>query len=535
MSRPPFTASAVVQPAPANPYGLCRVTTHRSWPLIGVSGTRALEQSALARQPRPPLMELAGHAVARLARALAPHAQRIWVVCGPGNNGGDGAVAARYLHAAGLDVHVSALPTPPNRPPPADAQRAWAQLAACGVPVHTTAPITWDLAIDAVLGMGGRPGLTGPLGDWVHQMNQACAPVLCVDVPSGLDSETGAWHGPTLKGDGARHTLSLLTLKPGLFTHEGRDWAGQVWWDGLGESTDNIRPDAELLATPDQPRHPHASHKGHFGDLAVVGGDVGMEGAAWLAGSAALHAGAGRVWVSLLARSLNAQAPTNQRLASAPHVETAATPSPTPQPRALMTRALEAIDLPHTHVVCGCGGGSAVRAALLRLLSSARSLVLDADALNAVAQDTALQGLLRRRGLAQHPTVLTPHPLEAARLLDCTVANIQADRVGQANQLAQRFGAVVVLKGSGSVIASPDRIAGINPTGNARLATAGTGDVLAGMIGARLAQGDSPWEAATRAVFWHGEAADQWPEMEPLIADRLAEVIPGRRTASGWP
>ena len=127
MSRPTLTASAVVQPAPATSHGLCRVTTRRSWPLIGVAGTRALEQSALARQPRPPLMELAGQAVARLARALAPHAQRIWVVCGPGNNGGDGAVAARYLHAAGLDVHVSALPTPPDRPPPADAQQDFRQ------------------------------------------------------------------------------------------------------------------------------------------------------------------------------------------------------------------------------------------------------------------------------------------------------------------------------------------------------------------------------------------------------------------------
>jgi NAD(P)H-hydrate repair Nnr-like enzyme with NAD(P)H-hydrate dehydratase domain len=120
-------------------------------------------------------------------------------------------------------------------------------------------------------------------------------------------------------------------------------------------------------------------------------------------------------------------------------------------------------------------------------------------------------------------------------LLDCTASEIQADRLGHANELAQRFGAVVVLKGSGSVIATSDRIAGINPTGNARLATAGTGDVLAGMIGARLAQGDSPWEAATRAVFWHGQAADQWPANQPLIADRLVEVSPGRQTASASP
>jgi hydroxyethylthiazole kinase-like uncharacterized protein yjeF len=146
-----------------------------------------------------------------------------------------------------------------------------------------------------------------------------------------------------------------------------------------------------------------------------------------------------------------------------------------------------------------------------------------------------LQQLLSQRGTAGHPTILTPHPLEAARLLGCSTQEIQADRLGQAQQLAQRFGAVVVLKGSGTVIAMANRVPGINPSGNARLASAGTGDVLAGMIGARLAQGDDAWQAATHAVFWHGQAADQWPPQQPLIADRLAEISPGRRTASGSP
>jgi hydroxyethylthiazole kinase-like uncharacterized protein yjeF len=479
-------------------------------------------------------MERAGQTVARLARALAPHAQRIWVVCGPGNNGGDGAVAARHLHAAGLDVHVSALAAVPDHPPPADAQTAWQQLADCGVPVHTTAPVTWDLAIDAVLGIGARPGLTGTLADWVQRMNASAAPVLCVDVPSGLDSETGAWHGPASHGEGPRHTLSLLTLKPGLFTHEGRDWAGQVWWDDLGEPVAPTSPSTELLASPAPATFRHASHKGSFGDLAVVGGDAGMEGAAWLAGSAALHAGAGRVWVCLLSP---ARTPSGSELTTRPHTSssTPTAQSDTPQPRALMTRSLDQVDLQRTHVVCGCGGGQAVRTVLHQVISSALSLVLDADALNAVAQDPALQSLLTRRGLAKRPTILTPHPLEAARLLDCTAAQVQADRLGQARQLAHRFGAVVVLKGSGSVIAAPDGTLGINPTGNARLATAGTGDVLAGMMGARLAQGDNAWQAATRAVFWHGQAADRWSEDEPLIADRLAEVSPGRRTASASP
>jgi hydroxyethylthiazole kinase-like uncharacterized protein yjeF len=458
-------------------------------------------------------MERAGQATARLARALAPHAQRIWVVCGPGNNGGDGAVAARHLHQAGLDVHVTALPPTADHPPPADAQAAWQRLADCGIPVHQTPPLTWDLAIDALLGIGGKPGSTGPMAEWLRQMNQSNAPVLCVDTPSGLDARSGTWHGPPERSDSARYTLSLLTLKPGLFTHEGRDWAGEVWWDSLDAPPSRIDcpPDAQLLAAPSVPASPHASHKGRFGDLAVVGGDVGMAGAAWLAGSAALHAGAGRVWVCLLGSSGMSQ------------------------PHALMTRPVDELDLPETHVVCGCGGGDAVRRVLPRLLSSARSLVLDADALNAVSQDTALQALLQRRGAMKRPTVLTPHPLEAARLLGCTAHEIQADRLKQAQRLAQQFGAVVVLKGSGTVIAAPDRTPGINPSGNSRLATAGTGDVLAGMIGARLAQGDDAWEAAAYAVYWHGQAADQWPTGQPLIADRLAQFSPGRRTASELP
>jgi hydroxyethylthiazole kinase-like uncharacterized protein yjeF len=200
-----------------------------------------------------------------------------------------------------------------------------------------------------------------------------------------------------------------------------------------------------------------------------------------------------------------------------------------------MTRAVDDLDVRHIHVVCGCGGGDAVRAALPRLLSLARSLVLDADALNAIAQDPALQHLLSQRGATGRPTILTPHPLEAARLLGCTAHEVQADRLSQAQALARRFGAVVVLKGSGTVITMAQRVPGINPSGNARLASAGTGDVLAGMIGARLAQGDDAWQAATRAVFWHGQAADQWPPQQPLIADRLAQVSPGRRTASGSP
>jgi hydroxyethylthiazole kinase-like uncharacterized protein yjeF len=244
----------------------------------------------------------------------------------------------------------------------------------------------------------------------------------------------------------------------------------------------------------------HASHKGSYGDVAVIGGAPGMAGAALLAARAALHHGAGRVFVGLLdpaAPSLDAQQPD------------------------LMLRAWESLDLSGMAVACGCGGGDAVRAALPRVLR-AWAAVLDADALNTVAADPQLQAGLQARGRRGGSTVLTPHPLEAARLLGTDTASVQQDRLQAARSLAARFGCVVVLKGSGTVIASPDGELRVNPTGNARLAIAGTGDVLAGMIAARLARGGDAATAAAAAVYLHGLAADGWPAGVPLTAAALA-------------
>jgi hydroxyethylthiazole kinase-like uncharacterized protein yjeF len=237
-----------------------------------------------------------------------------------------------------------------------------------------------------------------------------------------------------------------------------------------------------------------------------------MTGAALLAARAALHAGAGRVFVGLLAST------------DSTHASTALTVDPIQTE--LMFRSISSLELAHLHIACGCGGGDAVRAELPRILSRARTLVLDADALNAIATDTGLQALLRARCVRQpDTTVLTPHPLEAARLLATTTDNIQADRLGAARALADRFGAVSVIKGSGSVIAAPGRAPMINPTGHAGLATAGTGDVLAGLVAARLAHGVSAIEAAADAVYTHGALADAWPHEEALVASRLAQRI----------
>lgn len=465
-------------------------------PLHDVAATRRIESALAARLPAHELMRRAGLATARLALAIAPHHRRTWIACGPGNNGGDGLEAAIHLHHWGREVSVS-LSVPPDRLP-ADASAAYERALAAGVAIASSAPPDWDLAIDAMLGIGSTRPLRDLLGDWQARMGASGAPVLAIDVPSGLQADTG--HTASVM---ATHTLSLLTLKPGLFTGHGRDAAGEIWFDDLGAGDRTEPPSAELNPAPCAALRPHASHKGSFGDVAVVGGAPGMAGAALLAGRAALNAGAGRVFVALLdshASSVDATQPE------------------------LMLRDLDRLDLSRYVVACGCGGGDAVAAVLPRVLATAPSVVLDADALNALAVDAHLRALVSARGQRTGwRTVLTPHPLEAARLLGCGTSAVQADRVDAARQLCARHpGAVVVLKGSGTVVAAAGRTPRINATGNARLATAGTGDVLAGGIAARLAAGESAFDAASAAVYLHGAIADRWPPAEPLTASRLA-------------
>ena len=519
------------------------IHTDRREPLFDTAATRAIEQAAQASLPHHALMARAGLAVAQLARALAPHARCIWVACGPGNNGGDGLVAATHLHhwaqrsRSSLRVVVThAVPddAAPSRLPP-DARQALADAQAAGVLFQASAPDDADFAIDALLGIGAQRPLTGPLATWLYQLRTSASPVLCVDLPSGLHADTGALSaigngGSSATRAGPRHTLSLLTLKPGLFTGHGRDAAGQVWFNDLGVTPAADVPVTAWLAGQAAPvdaksSMAHASHKGSFGDVVVVGGQgvaahgAGMTGAVILAARAALHAGAGRVFVGLLE-------------AGSPN-ETTWDPV---CPELMFRRPDTLLDttlLRQASVVCGCGGGASVAELLPRLLSSATTLVLDADALNAIARDTGLQTQLTHRQGRGWITVLTPHPLEAARLLGIDTAQVMADRLQAAHHIAARFGALCVLKGSGTVIAAPAGIAHINPTGNAALATAGTGDVLAGMIGSALARPvASPTALLDRvasAVFQHGWLADHWDDFEwqttqppSLVAGALA-------------
>ena len=473
-----------------------RVLADHEWPLFDVAATRRIEQQAASMLPPHALMDRAGLATARLALAIAPHARSVWIACGRGNNGGDGLEAAVHLAQWGKAVTVTLAGSPERLPP--DAAAALARFRGAGLAISSMPPQDWDLCVDALLGIGVTRPLDGAIADAARTINAAARTVLSVDIPSGLDADTG--QGASVS---ATHTLTLLACKPGLFTGRGRDATGACWFDDLGVQP-AVAPTALLGGRPPSTDRPHASHKGSFGDVAVIGGAPGMAGAAVLAASAALHAGAGRTYLCAL--------------------DPAAAPLVAGQPE-LMTRDWRALPLQGMSVACGCGGGTAITAALPDILSRTRDLVLDADALNAVAADEALQAAVRERaGLGLH-TVLTPHPLEAARLLGTTAGDVQADRLRSARKLADELACVVVLKGSGTVIAAPGRTPVINPTGNARLATGGTGDVLAGLIAARLAGGVTAFDAAAAAVHQHGRVADEWGKASALTAGGLARRL----------
>lgn len=492
-------------------------------PLHGSDSTRHIEQAVQAGLPPHTLMDRAAQAVFRLGRALYPHARHIWVACGPGNNGGDGLLAAAALQREGLrDVTVTWRGDESRLPD--DARYALAQARAAGVTFADTPPAHPDLAIDALLGLGVRAAPQGAIAQDIERLRMLNCPVLSVDLPSGLHPDTGQWlAGNTRRSTAPRHTLTLLTLKPGLFTAEGRDVAGDIWLDDLGADASTAAPDAFLNAAAPDPTtrgQRHGAHKGLHGDLFILGGQnvastgQGMTGAALLAARAGLFAGAGRVYVGLLDNT----GPGNVSVDPV-------------CPELMFREANELAQGPLAATgttVCGCGGGTAVRSVLPHVLEQSPRLVLDADALNAIAGEPGWQQALKARSGRNQLTVLTPHPLEAARLLGTETSSIQANRLAACRQLSERFGCITVLKGSGSIVCAPGFKPAINATGNALLATAGTGDALAGLIGASLAIQPptggirQAFELCCDAVYRHGLAATLWPADRPFSASLLA-------------
>lgn len=521
-----------------------KLSWHEPLALFDVAQTRQLESMGSASVGTgPSLMAQAGLAVAKLALALKPFAPCYWIYCGPGNNGGDGLEAATHLQQWGRQVRV--VLWQPDLKRPSDAALALSKVLAMGIAVQDDLPTqvqAQDLCIDALLGIGLRKASgEGPsasvsvsastssathspdiLQSWIDHVYACGAEVLAVDVPSGLNANTGQFQNKSATPQPqASHTLQLLTAKPGCLTAHGRDACGTLWLETLGcEHLQSAMPAAAYLnaPSPSTAKALHASHKGTFGDVTLIGGEavevrgMGMTGAVDLAASAALHAGAGRVMACYLT-------PDGKASTHAPRLAE------------IMQRHFAALNLKAGAIVCGCGGGESVRQVLPQVLQQSQLLVLDADALNAIAKDPWLQDLVKQRATRQVSTVITPHPLEAARLLNCSNADVQNDRLKAAQSLASTLKCTVVLKGSGTVIAQTGQAPRINVTGNARLATGGTGDVLAGLLGARLAQGLNAFDAACAAVFEHGLAADDF-QGPTLTAGKLAELIRGPQTAS---
>ena len=496
-------------------------------PLFTIAEIRAIEHAAAQRLPDGALMQRAGQAGANEALDLLPFTiqrAQVLVLAGPGNNGGDALETAAHLGHAGAQVtvlhfappgtaaaeRVDALQRARNSPARFAAINSTAE--ACTVAAGTE----WNLVVDGLFGIGLARPITGDFARLVTTVNAIGCPILALDVPSGLDADTGAIVGAAVQGVSIRatHTVTFIGDKPGLHTAEGRDHAGVIMVSNLEIGRElftaaRARLNDVALFAHCARRRRHSSHKGSNGSVAVVGGARGMAGAPILAARTALNSGAGRVYACFVGE---------------PPAFDAAQPE-------LMCRSAQEFDFNSAVLVLGPGmGGSAASAEMLAgALHSQSPAVLDADALNLLAGSEALRKQLAQR---KAPCILTPHPLEAARLRGMTAAEIQADRPKAARALAARLAATVVLKGSGTVIAARNGEIAVNTTGNPALATAGTGDVLSGLCGSLLAQGWPEWEAALAGVWLHGMAADVLvTEGAGPIGLTASELIPAIRTA----
>lgn len=493
--------------------------------LYRIEQIRQIETAARASLPAASLMRAAGSAAAEFAKKIIYSAnEKILVLAGPGDNGGDALEAAQLLSAAGFKVTVILCDV--NSQYSSDAQQCLQRAQASQATFITIEHFLkdgdekWGLIVDGIFGIGLARAITGTIASLIQQLNQVSqkyqSPVLALDIPSGLNADTGQLTSDIAIAVKASHTITFIGNKPGLHTAAGRDYSGQVELADLAIPSNFFPAPCALLTHPQmfsktvKPRL-NDSHKGSYGDVLIIGGAPGMAGAPILAGRSAIHCGAGRVYIGFVGASVIFD---NQ------HPE-------------LMCRNAKDLDFSKAIVVIGPGlGASAVSSQLLlKALNEALTMVIDADALNLIASDAALQKLLATRHAKNLTTIMTPHPLEAARLLGVGTKEIQADRLNSARNLAHKFKACVILKGAGTVIAAFNGATFINTTGNPALATAGTGDVLAGVCGALLAQAASEIDAACFAVWLHGQAADN------LVAQGIgpigltaSELIPAIRS-----
>lgn len=477
---------------------------------------RELDRVAIGNYAIPgyELMTRAGQAAFRSARQRWPDAHRWLVLCGSGNNAGDGFVVARLARVAGLQVTVAVLADPCSLQ--GDAATAWRDYAGSGdtaQPFSAAQIAGSDLVIDALLGTGLQRPVTGEYLAAIEAVNAGARPVLALDVPSGLDSLNGAVLGAAVRAD---LTVTFVGRKAGLYLGSGPDYSGEIEFAGLDIPAGAVQqlqgaPVFRLFATADLarllPPRPANAHKGSFGHVLIVGGNRGMSGAVRLAGEAALRAGAGLVTV--------ATRPEH------------ALWLPLTRPELMCSGVASGKDLGPllertTLVACGPGLGRDPWAQDLfdAVVGSDLPLVLDADALN----------LLADRKLRRENWILTPHPGEAGRLLGSSSTTVQGDRLAALNELCRRYGGTVVLKGRGTLIGREGSVPVLIDRGNPGMATAGMGDVLTGLVAGLAAQsGSTDVLTAAGAAFIHaaaGDAAATTGERGLLASDLLAQFRP---------
>ena len=446
-----------------------------------------LEMRAANQLGADTLMKRAGAAAAELIMKRLEDAgveqRRVTLLVGPGNNGGDALACACELREKGAVVNV-VLPGG-RRPTSALALAQLERWTQAGGTTYDDPYMTEkaDCVVDGLFGTGLAKPITGDYLDAVLWFNERQALKLSLDIPSGLNPVTGHWTG-SYPGCSADVTITFLCVKSGLYMCEGADAAGEIVLNELDVSVP-LSP-LSVIGTDEFPRvlRPRVknSHKGDYGSVAVIGGTDGMIGASILAARAALISGAGRVTLEC-------------RAEHAPHVDMV-------YPEIMFaTKPVNLEDFDALVLGCGLGTSAEAKARVIEALNCQKPLILDADALNIIAADIKLQDMVLAR---RAPTVLTPHPGEAARLLRRDTAGVTADRVAACRELAVQTGAIVVLKGAGTVISMRSSRTWINPTGSPMLATGGSGDVLAGMIGAMFAQGYDMVESVLAAVYFHG-------------------------------
>jgi hydroxyethylthiazole kinase-like uncharacterized protein yjeF len=473
--------------------------TDQATRLYTAGQVRRLDKCAIEEHAIPgiDLMERAGTCTIDAARMAFPEARKFQVFCGGGNNGGDGYIVARLAQEAGLEVELCALKDPGDLQ--GDAAIAATRWQQAGGHVRSW-PLdnggACDLIFDALLGTGLDREPAGDYAAAVDLINRSGKPVVAVDIPSGLNADTGVAMGRAVEAD---ITVTFIGSKRGLFTADGPDCAGAVRFYDLDtpQSVRDSEPDHGILIQESLleqllPKRRRNSHKGSYGWILGVGGNKGMSGAVLLAGKAALRSGAGKV--TLATRSEHAGLVN----LSCPELMVRGIE------KAGELRALSGqVDVLVTGI--GLGQTSWSEKMLRACLQAAAPVVIDADGLNLLARISPDLESAEQRG---NNWIMTPHPAEAGRLLDCSSRDIQSDRVGSALRLAARYRAVVALKGCGTIVAEPGGRYAICPFGNPGMASAGTGDVLAGIIGAMVAQGLDLWNATLAGVLAHALAGD---------------------------